>query len=124
MMAMFQAGAAFSLSLLALIAGIALIVWMRMHAEHTTKFFRGLAYLAMILSMVVLICISYTTAYWFHGSFKKCPMMESGMMNNMNMGMGMGMVGMRNMPMMNKMQGQPMMNKNPKTMPMQQSQEN
>lgn len=156
MMTMFQADTAFSVSLLALVAGMALIVWMRLHVEHTSIFCRGFAYLSVILAMAVLICVSYyTTVYWFQGYFspqtinqnfqmKKCPMMEKCMMGKMNMDM-------KNMPMMNnmqcgsgnrqqmkpmmnmqggnanmqnmqKMQGQMPMDKNSKTIPMQQPQ--
>lgn len=99
MMTMFQADTAFSVSLLTLIAGMALIVWMRLHVEHTSIFCRGLAYLSVILAIAVLICVSYyTTVYWSQGYFspqtinqnfqmKKCPMMKKCMMGNMNMDM-------------------------------------
>jgi hypothetical protein len=67
---MFQVDMAFALGLIALAAGMALIVWMRIHVEHTSKFCRGVAYLIAILAFLTLLCTSYYgTAYWLKGYF-------------------------------------------------------
>jgi ABC-type amino acid transport system permease subunit len=67
---MFQVDMAFALGLIALAAGMALTVWMRIHIEHTSKFCRGVAYLIVILAFLTLLCTSYYgTAYWLKGYF-------------------------------------------------------
>lgn len=59
MISMFQINGAFALGLIALTAGMALVVWMRIHKEHTCGVCRGIAYLIVILAFLTLACTTF-----------------------------------------------------------------
>ncbi len=67
-MMMFKVCSAFSLSLIALAVGMALVVLMRVHKDHTSKMCRGVAYFVVILAFLTVICVGYYgTKYWVYG---------------------------------------------------------
>ncbi len=127
MLSMFQADSAFALGLVALAAGMGLVVWMRIHKDHTSKFCRGIAYTVVILALLTLICTGYyTIKYWVSGCFSNPCMMMQSSKNQMMMqrcSMMKNMKNMKNMPMMQN--GKQMMNQgkmmNQKMQPMQNS---
>ena len=64
-MMMFKVCSAFSLSLLALAVAMALVVFMKIHKDHTSKMCRGVAYLVVVLAFLTVICTGYYgTKYW------------------------------------------------------------
>jgi len=74
---MFQADTAFAVELIAIAAGMALVVWMKIHAEHTCKFCRGLSHLVVLLAILALACTSYYTfKYWSAGLFNSSRVMQ------------------------------------------------
>ena len=107
MITMFQADTAFALGLIALAVGMALIVWMRMHREHTSLFCRGVAYLVVLLAFFVLFCTGYySTKYWVEGYFtpqamnQRCPMEKCRGMQGVMQNMTKENMDMKKMPMM------------------------
>ena len=97
MLSMFQADGAFALGLVALAVGMALVIWMRIHKDHTSKFCRGVAYAVVILAFLTLICTGYyTIQYWVSGYFSHPSMM----MKSSREQMMMRVCGMKKMSIM------------------------
>jgi hypothetical protein len=101
MIPMFQVNSAFALQLIALAVAMGLIVWMRVHKEHTTVFCRGIAYLIVILAFLSLICTSYHMVRYRMKASSSCPCREM-MMQRMQGSDGM-MKDMKQMKQMKQM---------------------
>lgn len=129
-MLMFQVCTAFGVSLIALAISMGVVVFMKIHKDHTTQFCRGVAYVVIVLALLTVICVGYyATKYWFmgyagsHQMMKtpgKCMMMNNqGMQNGQMQGKSMmmqnqGMQKMQNGQMQgNQQMMKPMMNKQP-----------
>lgn len=129
---MFIIDIAFSLELIALIFGAALLIYAMKHTDLGTALPKFIAYLVMILAVLSMLCTGYyTVKYWIGGYFeqpapisrmmmkscmmKKCRMencMKCGMMNSNNTQKCKMMENMKNgmkqnMPMNNKMMNNP-----------------
>lgn len=109
-MLMFNFYIAFSLGLIALAFGAAILIWSKGHESVGTSLAKLIGYIIIIVSVPNLLCNSYwAVKYWFQGSFDKpypMMMMRDQMMGGKNMQM-------MQCPMMSgqmmPMQGQKMM---------------
>lgn len=103
---MFIIDIAFSLELIALIFGAALLIYAVKHTELGMALPKFIAYLVMILAILSMLCTGYYTVKYLIGGYFEQPipmgrmMMKSGSVQKCNMmgNMKNGMMG--NMPMM------------------------
>jgi predicted membrane protein len=82
-MSIFHADTAFALELIALAAGVFLVVWFRIHTKQAHKMCKFFAYLIILLAILALLCTSYySMKYWVAGYFghPKAMMMKGKMM--------------------------------------------
>lgn len=109
---MFESHIAFGINLLALVAAAALLGFSAKTESCCKSLMKTIAYLALLLAGLNLLCSTYyTVKYWKEGYFKTpcgqhAPMMmngQGGMMNSDMMKMMNGMSGQGNMPNSNQM---------------------
>lgn len=74
---MFQADTAFAVELIALVAGVFLLIWAGKEGLKHSAFAKAVAYFTIAASILAIICTSYyTIQYWKRGVFDSPKMME------------------------------------------------
>ncbi|HEX5055872.1 MAG TPA: hypothetical protein VFX02_05180 [Gammaproteobacteria bacterium] len=100
---MFSLHNAFALQLLTLVAAAALLAWSGYSQVHARKLVRGIAYVAIVVSTLSLLCaayygLKYSRAGYFNAPAGRHHMMENGMMMQKGMMDGNMMEGMQKDP--------------------------
>ncbi len=70
---MFQICTAFAVSLMALAISMGLIVFMKIHKDHTSQFCRAIAYIVVILALLTVICVGFCSVKFWNYAHTRHP---------------------------------------------------
>jgi hypothetical protein len=77
----FSFGIAYSLELLALVAGVCLFIFLKMHDKFYKKIYLFVAWFVIVLSSISIICTTvHVIKFWSGGYYKSMMMMHKKMM--------------------------------------------